>query len=103
MGDQVAANSSSATERRSLGAMNDRVDVAAIEQRLDELERESQARQAELRALAAELPAATSRRAYLRSMVTGMVEAPDKPQVAKRVALKIARTPVELVRRVRAR
>ncbi len=83
--------------------MNDQVDVAAIAQRLDELERESQERRAELRALAAELPAATSRRAYLRSMVTGVLDAPDKPQVAKRVVLKIARTPVDLVRRVRAR
>ncbi len=83
--------------------MNDRVDVAAIERRLDELERESQERRAELRALAAELPAATSRRAYLRSMASGLREAPDKPQVAKRVALKIARTPVDLVRRLRAR
>lgn len=83
--------------------MNDRVDVAAIEQRLDELERESQERRAELRALAAELPAATSRRAFLKSMVTGVIDAPDKPQVAKRVALKVARTPADLVRRVRSR
>ncbi|MDW3216957.1 MAG: hypothetical protein R8G01_23400 [Ilumatobacteraceae bacterium] len=83
--------------------MNDRVDAAAIERRLDELERESQERRAELRALAAELPAATSRRAYLRSMVTGVIDAPDKPQVAKRVASKVARTPADLVRRLRAR
>lgn len=83
--------------------MNDRVDAAAIERRLDELERESQERRAELRALAAELPAATSRRAYLRSMVTGVIDAPDKPQVAKRVASKVLRTPADLVRRLRAR
>lgn len=82
---------------------SDQIDVAAIEQRLDELQRESQERRAELRALAAELPAATSRRALVRSMTTSVLQAPDKPQVAKRVALKAARTPVELVRRVRAR
>jgi C4-dicarboxylate-specific signal transduction histidine kinase len=78
-------------------------DLAAIEQRLDELQRESEARRAELRALAARLPAATSRRALVRSMASSVVHAPDKPLVAKRVMLKVARTPVDLVRRSRAR
>jgi hypothetical protein len=78
-------------------------DLAAIEQRLDELQRESEARRAELRALAARLPAATSRRALVRSMASSVVRAPDKRRVAKRVMLKVARTPVDLVRRSRAR
>jgi hypothetical protein len=78
-------------------------DVATIEQRLDELQRESEQRRAELRALAAQLPEATSRRALVRSMASSVVHAPDKPQVAKRVFLKVVRTPVDLVRRSRAR
>ena len=73
-------------------------EVDEIEVRLDLLERESQDRRAALRALAEELPAATSRRAYLSAMVRGVVEAPDKPMVAKRVVLKIVRTPLDLVR-----
>lgn len=77
--------------------------TAAIEQRLDELQQESELRRAELRELAARLPAATSRRQMLRSMVVGIAEAPDKPMVAKRVVLKLLRTPGELVRRVGAR
>lgn len=83
--------------------MTKQADVAAIEQRLDELQRESQERRAELRALAAELPAATSRRALVRSMVASVVTAPDKPRVAKRVALKIVRAPADLIRLVRVR
>ena len=81
--------------------MNDQVDVAAVHARLDELQRESEERRAELRALAAELPAATSRRALIRSMAAGVVRAPDKPMVAKRVGLKMLRTPIELLRRIR--
>ena len=83
--------------------MNEQVDVAAIQERLDELQRESDERRAQLRALAAELPAATSRRALVRSMVAGIVDAPDKTLIAKRAALKVARTPSDLMRRVRAR
>ena len=83
--------------------MNQQVDVAAIRERLDELQRESEERRAELRALAAELPAATSRRALVRSMTASVIGAPDKPLVAKRVALKIVRTPLDLVRRRRSR
>ncbi len=79
------------------------VDVATVEARLDELQRESEQRRAELRALAAELPEATSRRALVRAMASSVVHAPDRPLVAKRVVLKLARTPSELLRRVRSR
>lgn len=80
---------------------SDPTDVDTIEQRLDELQRESQERRAELRALAAALPEVTSRRALVSSMFRSVAEAPDKPLVAKRVALKVARTPADLVRRAR--
>ena len=72
---------------------------AAIEARLDELQRESEERRAELRALAAELPAVSSRRALVRSMFDSVVQAPNKPLVAKRVVLKALRTPGDLARR----
>lgn len=78
-----------------------RIDAAAIEAQLDELQRESQERRAELRALAAELPEVTSRRALVTSMFRSVAEAPDKPLVAKRVVLKVARTPSDVVRRLR--
>ncbi len=78
-------------------------DPSDIEARLDELQRESQARRAELRAIAAELPAATSRRAVLRSMAGSIVHAPDKPLIVKRAVLKVLRTPSDLVRRARSR
>lgn len=73
-----------------------------IEQRLDALQRASEERRAELRAIAATLPEATSRRAYLASMARGIASAPDKPTVAKRVVAKLLRTPVDLVRSLRS-
>lgn len=73
-----------------------------IEARLDELQRESQERRAALRELAADLPAATSRRTVVVAMWRSVVEAPDKGLVAKRVALKILRTPADLVRSLRS-
>ena len=74
-----------------------------FEERLDELQRQSQERRAELRALAAEVPEATSRRTLVRLMVRSVVEAPDKPTIAKRAVLKVLRTPADLVRRARGR
>lgn len=73
-----------------------------VEELLDQLQRESQERRRELQELAAELPAATSRRALVRSMFASVADAPDKPLVLKRIGLKILRQPAELVRRIRA-
>lgn len=78
-------------------------DLSAIEARLDELQRESQQRQLELKALAAALPGATSRRAMTKSMVASIVHAPNKPLIARRLILKVLRTPVDLFHRIRAR
>ena len=72
--------------------------TTGIEARLDALEQESKARRDELKALAASLPEATSRRAYLTAMVRGIADAPDKPNVVRRVISKALRAPVELVR-----
>lgn len=71
---------------------------ADVEARLDALEAESKARRDELKALAASLPEATSRRAYLSAMVRGIAQAPDKPTVVRRVVTKVLRAPVDLVR-----
>lgn len=81
--------------------MSDSPDSAELIARLDELQRESEARRAELRAIAADLPEATSRRALVRSMVRSVASAPDKPTVAKRILLKILHTPGDLVRHSR--
>jgi hypothetical protein len=81
----------------------DHADADAIERRLDDLQRESEVRRAELRSLAEQLPDVTSRRAIARSMASSVVHAPDRTLVAKRVALKLARTPADLVRRLRNR
>ena len=77
--------------------------VADIEQQLDELQRQSQERRAELREIAAELPEAISRRALVSSMWRSIAQAPDKPMVARRVAIKVLRAPADLVRRNRER
>lgn len=69
-----------------------------IERRLDALERESIERRAELRTIAASLPEATSRRALFRSLAADLKNQPDRPLVAKRVVLKVVRTPLDLVR-----
>lgn len=74
-----------------------------VEALLDQLQRESLDRRAELRAIAAQLPEATSRRALIASMFASIAAAPDKPTVAKRVILKVLRTPADLVRRLLGR
>jgi hypothetical protein len=76
------------------------VDVA---DELDRLARESAARQRELLAIAAQLPAAVSRRSLLRQMVRDLGRAPDKPEVARRVVVKALRTPGDLYRRASGR
>jgi len=88
--------------RRSLGLMTEpTAGDTDIEARLDELQRASQARRAELLAIAAQLPEATSRRVLVTAMFRSVVDAPNKPTVAKRVLLKGLRAPVDLVRRRR--
>lgn len=77
--------------------------AAALEAQLDELQRESQQRRTELRAILEQLPQATSRRVLVRQMVRELVTAPDRVSVAKRAALKVARTPTDVVRRVTQR
>lgn len=74
--------------------------LARIEARLDELQRESVQRRAELREIAAALPQATSRRLLVKQMTREIVTAPDRASVAKRAVLKVLRTPTDLYRRV---
>jgi hypothetical protein len=74
-----------------------------VEAELDRLRQESVRRQEELRVIAARLPAALSRRTVLRQMVADVVHAPDRGRVARRVVLKVLRTPVDLGRAAAAR
>jgi hypothetical protein len=66
---------------------------ATIEERLDELQRESELRRRELREIAAQLPAGLSRRALLRSMAADFWHAPGKLDVVSRAARKAGRAP----------
>ena len=74
-----------------------------MEAKLDELQRASDARREELKALAAAMPEATSRRLLVKQMISEIVHAPDRTSVAKRAILKVLRAPTDLVRRVRSR
>jgi hypothetical protein len=68
---------------------------ATVEERLDELQRQSEQRRQELTEIAAQLPAAVSRRAILRSMAADFRHAPGKGDVFRRALLKAARAPRE--------
>jgi hypothetical protein len=78
-------------------------DRAAVEARLDALEREAVERRNELRAIAESLPAATSRRFVLTSMVRDLRAAPDRGTVARRTVRKLARAPRDAFRALAAR
>ena len=79
------------------------LDPREIEQRLDALERASDARRAELRALLDDLPAALSRRALVSAAIADAREAPDKGAIVVRGLRKLGRIPRAVWRRVRAR
>lgn len=74
-----------------------------LDARLDALEQESKERRAELRAIAASLPEATSRRALFRSLASDFRHQPERGLVVKRMVLKIVRTPADLARTARRR
>lgn len=71
--------------------------------RLDALEAESNARRAELRRLAADLPVAVSRRAMVRALASDLRHAPGKRSIARRALAKLGRAPRALWRRVSRR
>lgn len=87
--------------RRNLSGME--TPPSDIEARLDALEQESKERRAELRAIAATLPEATSRRALFRSLAADLRGQPDRTTIAKRVVLKVLRMPADLARALRRR
>ncbi len=74
-----------------------------VEQQLNDLQQASRERQAELRKIAAQLPAEMSRRQLVKQMAISLRTAPDRATVMKRTALKIGRAPADLVRAVRKR
>jgi hypothetical protein len=85
-----------------MGALSERSE-RSIEERLDELQRESELRRQELRELAAQLPAGVSRRAILRAVVADLAGAARNGTVVRRALGKAARTPAEAYRVVRYR
>ncbi|WP_395155934.1 hypothetical protein [Ilumatobacter sp.] len=74
-----------------------------MEQQLDDLQQASRERQAELREIAAQLPAEMSRRNLVKQMAVSLRAAPDRGTVIKRTASKIGRAPADFVRAVRKR
>ena len=74
-------------------------DFAAV---IEELQRESRERQAELKSIADGLPAVTSRRTVIRAMVVSIGDAPDRLEVVRRTLAKLARIPADLVRALRS-
>jgi hypothetical protein len=74
-----------------------------LSDRLDALERASDDRRAELQRLAAEIPAAVSRRSVVTAVVRDVRLAPDKAMIARRAFRKLLRGPAALVRRVSKR
>ncbi len=78
-------------------------DDASIEARLAALEQESAERAAKLRALAAEVPAAVSRRALLTGAVGDLRAAPNKGEIVRRGMRKLAWAPLSAARRLKRR
>ena len=74
---------------------------AVTVEELEQLRDESRRRQAELRELAEALPPAQSRRQLVVQMLSDLIRAPDKAVVARRVVVKVVRTPADIVRRTR--
>jgi hypothetical protein len=68
---------------------------------LDDLQRESQARQDELKAIAALLPATVSRKATLKAAVHDLRRAPNKGMIVTRGFRKLLRIPSGTARRLR--
>lgn len=77
--------------------------VDLLSDRLDALERASDDRRAELQRLAAEIPAAVSRRSVVSAVVRDVRHAPGKAMIARRAVRKLMRAPASLARRVSTR
>lgn len=85
------------------GADADGIDIASASARLDELRRRSEERTAELREIAAALPAVVGRRAMLRSLVGDTLANPNKPEIARRGLGRARRVPRQALNAVIAR
>lgn len=70
----------------------------SVEDLLDDLQRESEQRRAELREITTQLPAAMSRRAILRSVAADIRRAPNKSDIVKRAVRKLGRAPRKAAR-----
>jgi hypothetical protein len=75
----------------------------SFDERLRALEVESDRRTDELKSLAAEVPAAMSRRSLVASVVADLRNAPNKGEIVVRGGRKLLRLPGALVRRLTRR
>lgn len=74
-----------------------------VEELLDELQRESEERRIELREIAAQLPAAMSRRAILRGVAADFRHASGKRDIVTRALRKIGRAPRTALNAIKSR
>ncbi len=95
-------------ERSGAGQVGEVVDAAdsadpadSVEAQLDRLQRESEQRRAELRAIAAELPEARSRRQVVATMARDARVNADVGDIVTRAFRKLARAPRAIGRRLR--
>ena len=79
------------------------IDPHEVVERLDALERASDERRAELRAVLDDLPAALSRRALVTAAIADARTAPHKGAIVGRGLRKLGRIPGAAWRRARAR
>jgi len=77
------------------------VETDSVEAQLDRLQRESEERRAELRAIAAELPEARSRRQVVATMARDARVNADIGAIVTRAFRKLARAPRAIGRRLR--
>ena len=90
-------------ERAGAGRVGESHDesLGSVEEQLDRLQRESAARRAELRAIAAELPEARSRREVVATMARDARANADVGDIVTRAFRKLARAPRAVGRRLR--
>jgi hypothetical protein len=74
-----------------------------VDRLLTDLQRASEERTAELKAIAAQLPALVGRRAMIRALLGDLRANPNKAEIARRGLAKVAATPRRARKELRAR
>lgn len=78
-------------------------EAESVDAQLLDLQRQSEQRTAELKALAAQMPAMLGRRAMLRTLVGDGVANTNKRELVRRGSNKVRRLPMQLIHAARHR